>query len=176
MKNVSKCYYYTSLLIWIVILQAVGATIGFTTNSGKDGWYEYLNRSPANPPGVVFSIVWPVLYLLIAISGWILQFSSKRPRLTIIRVLFGIQLALNWSWSYLFFTFHLTALSFAEILLIVAINATIIGLSFRNIRWISLLLLPYLLWTCFASYLNGYIVVENWAWKMISIWLWLITQ
>ena len=144
-------------------LEAIGAIIGITSNSGRNGWYENLNRSSANPPGVVFSIVWPILYFMIAISGWILQFApSDVPRLTLIRVLFGIQLVSNWCWSPFFFTLHEVVLSFVVIITMVVIVGLIIILSFEKMRAVSVLMLPYLLWLCFASYLNGYIMVNNW--------------
>ena len=67
----------------------------------------------------------------------------------------------NWSWSPLFFIKHLTGLSFGIILVMVATVGSIVYLGWEDLNSVSLLLLPYLIWISFASYLNFYIWVNN---------------
>ena len=145
------------MAIWIALILGVGVIIGLIIRPDITNWYEQQARAPLNPPNWVFPIAWTILYTLIAISGWILQFASKVPPLTVVRVLFGIQLVLNWGWTFLFFTFHLTGLSFGVIVALDIIVAVLIVVAFGNFRLVSLLMLPYLAWICFASYLNYYV-------------------
>lgn len=115
-----------------------------------------INQSKLTPPPIVFKIVWPILYLLMIIS-YILYIQNSND----ISIIFFLQLFLNFLWIVIYFKFHQLLLSFIIILcLIIAIIANII--SFYKINHLSAyLLLPYLFWTIFASYLNWYIFINN---------------
>jgi translocator protein len=152
-----KCFLYGSLAIWLALVLGAGVIIGLVIRPDITSWYEEQARAPLNPPNWVFPIAWTILYTLIAISGWILQFAKHVSPLTVVRVLFGLQLLLNWAWSFLFFSFHLTGLSFGIIVTLDILVAALIIVAFGKFRLVSLLLLPYLAWICFASYLNYYV-------------------
>ncbi|HET7211586.1 MAG TPA: TspO/MBR family protein [Methyloceanibacter sp.] len=118
-------------------------------------WYETLERPGFAPPNGVFSVVWTILYAMMAIAAW--QFwradgSDEDRKLGL--VAFGIQLALNVAWSFAFFGLRSPGAGLVVILLLlVAITVTIV-LFDRLSRSASLLLVPYLLWVCFAAALN----------------------
>ena len=95
-----------------------------------------------------------VLYLMMAISAWLVWRSSTSSQAGLPLVLFGVQLVLNSLWSVIFFGLHRVGAAFAEILMLwTMIVAT--AVAFLPISLLAAwLLLPYLLWVVFASYLN----------------------
>jgi tryptophan-rich sensory protein len=76
-------------------------------------FYQELNRAPWTPPNIAFPIVWTILYVLIALSGWVI---AKSGQLTLI-VLWWVQLALNAAWSWVFFGEFWVALAMLDIIL-----------------------------------------------------------
>ena len=152
---------YVKLIIWITFLGSVSSALGNLTKSGMGEWYQALNRSSLTPPSYVFGLVWSLLYVMIAISGWKIWESEHFAGLKSIKKLYVIQLILNWSWTPLFFGFHLTGYALACLPLIIICVTMLILKAYRNLSGVSLLLTPYLLWTVFASYLNFYIWQYN---------------
>lgn len=150
---------YLLLLIWIIGLELIGFGLGSLTQANLQNWYINLNRSPFTPPDYVFGIAWTLLYLMIAISGWLLW--KSKHRLSAVKNCFVLQLILNWSWTLLFFKLHLIGWALLCILAIVCFTLATIVLSFRRERAAAWLLIPYLLWLLFASYLNLYIWLYN---------------
>jgi len=122
-------------------------------------WYDSLERSSLTPPDYTFGIVWPILYLMIIASGGVYL---STPSFTILgAVLYSLQWILNISWSPLFFRFRMLTLSFIVILALVVTTAFTI-VEFSNTSALAaLLLVPYMLWITFASYLSGYIWYHN---------------
>ena len=132
------------------ILVLVTFAAGTLSSTQIDSWYFSLNKAPLNPPGYVFGIVWPILYLLMAIVGYL---NSNE-----IFKLFVIQLFLNGLWSWLFFAWHLPLVALFDILLLIGVNVHI----FKKLDTGSRLMhLPYLVWLSFATYLNAGIVILN---------------
>lgn len=152
---------YISLFIWVVGLLLIGSLMGVLTRGEINTWYSTLNRSSLTPPNYVFPVAWTTLYTMIATCGWIIWRQQSFTKLTLIKNLFMIQLILNWSWTPLFFRYHLTGLSFMCILVMDVAVAIIIYLSYSKIRLASLLMTPYLIWILFATYLNFYIWQYN---------------
>ena len=124
-----------------------------SSNTPTDEWYQSLNKSDLNPPGFVFGIVWPILYLLMAITAY-------RTYNTIYKIYY-IQLFLNSIWSWLFFSFQLPLVALFDILILIFINMIIFIKLLREFVLSSILYLPYVLWLLFASYLNLFIVINN---------------
>lgn len=128
------------------------AAIGAQFMPGE--WYESLNKPSWNPPNWVFGPVWTVLYLMMAVSAWLVWrvrgWGGARHALT----LFGVQLALNACWSWLFFGRYRPDLALVDIVLLwLAIGLTI--RAFWSIsRLAAYLLVPYWLWVSFATGLN----------------------
>jgi benzodiazapine receptor len=140
------------ILPLLVILTAIIGSIA-NININADGWYEELVKSPLNPPGYVFGIVWPILYLLMGIVSFL---AAEK-----IWKLFIIQLALNAAWSWIFFYYQLPIIALLDIALLMLVNAMILNNLKSFSRALFLLYLPYMLWLCFAAFLNISIIYLN---------------
>jgi translocator protein len=152
---------YLSLIIWMLALIAIGGAIGSLTKPEITTWYSVLNRSPLTPPNYVFPIAWTILYGAIGACGWLIWRTSSFSKLRAIKTLYVIQLILNWSWTPLFFCYHLTGVSLLVLSCMDILVGIIIWLAYPKIRAVSLLMAPYLFWILFASYLNFYIWQYN---------------
>jgi benzodiazapine receptor len=146
-----------SLIIWIVALIVIGGVIGSLTKPEISTWYSTLNRSALTPPNYVFPIAWTILYGIIGACGWLIWRSQAFPKLSIIKTLYVTQLILNWSWTPLFFYYHLTGLSLVVLGVMDILVCALIWLAYKKMRAVSLLMIPYLSWILFATYLNFYI-------------------
>ena len=148
---------HLSLIIWIVGLIAIGSLIGSLTKPEISSWYSTLNRSTLTPPNYVFPVAWTILYGIIGACGWLIWHAQAFPKLSIIKTLYVAQLILNWSWTPLFFHYHLTRLSLIVLIAMDILVGTITWLAYRKMKAVSLLMIPYLSWILFATYLNFYI-------------------
>ena len=149
------------IFLWIIVFQVIGASLGVLTQSHIHPWYDNLAKSSLTPPAIAFSIVWPILYVLLAISGYLLWHERGNPKVKPALYCFIIQILMNWAWSPIFFQFHWIGFSFFWILNIIFLTSATILFINNTTKIISLLLTPYLLWLVFASYLNGSIWFLN---------------
>lgn len=152
---------YVKLSIWILTLMFIGSMLGWVTKSNVDTWYRTLVRSSLTPPNYIFRIVWSILYLMIAISGWFIWEKRSCPDIKFIKRLYVAQLIFNWCWTPLFFRYHLTGAAFICLIIIIILVATLIFKTHKDLSGAALLLTPYLLWLLFAGYLNFYIWQYN---------------
>jgi tryptophan-rich sensory protein len=153
---------YFKLLASVLLCQFAGAVGSVFTSSSLGNWYSLLEKPVFNPPSWVFFPVWTLLYTLMGISLYIVWEKELQDReVKIGLLLFGIQLALNLLWSFLFFGLRSTYYGFVEIIFLwLAIFLTII--QFRKIsKTASYLLVPYILWVSFAALLNYYLWILN---------------
>jgi len=153
-KHIARFIYF---IMWIVLLIAIGSTIGSFTKPEIDTWYSTLNRSTLTPPNYVFPIAWTILYGIIGACGWLIWNAKAFTGLNVIKILYITQILLNWSWTPLFFRYHLPGVSLVVLSTMDILVSMIIWLTYSNIRVVALLTIPYLLWILFASYLNFYI-------------------
>lgn len=152
---------WIKVFLWIIAFQTIGATLGVLTQSNIHYWYDSLAKSNLTPPAILFSIVWPILYVLLAIAGYLLWQNQQNPKVKLALYCFIIQVIMNWSWSLIFFQFHWVAFSLVLIVMMTFLTVSTIFFAKNTIRIISLLLIPYFLWLIFASYLNAYILLWN---------------
>lgn len=123
-------------------------------------WYPFIIKSPLTPPGIVFVIVWSVLYLLMGISAGLVWKADKLYSWVLV-LLFIVQLVLNLMWSFCFFYMQSPLLGFAVLaVLFLFVLLYVIGCYGQN-KWASIINIPYLLWLLFAGYLNLYVVVNG---------------
>lgn len=118
-------------------------------------WFQNLNKPFLNPPSWVFQPVWIVLYILMAVSLVLFVSTPSLYRKTSGYIFFAVQLILNLAWSPIFFAMQNIALAF---LIIVALDIFVILLirKFYSVSKLSAyLLIPYLIWIIFATYLNA---------------------
>jgi benzodiazapine receptor len=143
-----------ALIGWLALCFSVAAVSSIFSAESITHWYAGLIKPPLNPPNQVFGPVWTVLYALMAVSAWIVW--KTRPSACRRRglLLFCIQLGLNVLWTWSFFARHQPLTAFADIVVLwIGIFLTI--LTFRKMsRTAAWMLVPYLAWVTFASYLN----------------------
>lgn len=149
------------LILWIVVFQLVGYSIGLLTQVNIQTWYQTLQKATINPPQIVFPIVWSCLYVMLAIAGWSLWENKHRPRGKIIFSLYSIEILMNWAWTPLFFQLHLIQLGFYWILIMILLTIIIILMAKKQFKLVCFLLIPYCLWLFFAGYLNWAIWMKN---------------
>jgi translocator protein len=143
---------FTLLACCALVLTA--AAFGGLASAQSGAFYAQLVRPSWAPPAAVFGPVWTVLYIMIALAGW-LAWTGRGPGTIWLPVsLFVLQLILNGLWTWLFFVWRQGLWSFVEIVALwLAIAATIT--VFWQIRPLAgMLLLPYLVWVTFAAALN----------------------
>jgi benzodiazapine receptor len=145
---------WLTLALFVGICFAVAVVGSVWTSTSVRTWYVRLNKPAFNPPSWVFGPVWSALYLMMALSAWLVwrQAGWSTPRASFI--LFFVQLGLNLAWSGLFFGMHRPGLALLDIFaLLAAVVAT--AITFRSFSEAAFwLMIPYALWVSFASLLN----------------------
>jgi translocator protein len=140
----------------IPAIMIAGSLSGYLSNSGYgNDWFVALAKPSFMPPGWAFGVVWPVLYFMLglAVALILAEPPSKERRNALI--LFFAQLALNFAWSPIFFAAHAIKPALVVIVVMVVL-AALAASQFRRIRPVAgYLMLPYLLWLCFAAALNS---------------------
>ncbi len=143
-----------ALLLAFALCFGVSTFNGFLTEPNLP-WYETLERPGFTPPNSIFPVVWTVLYAMMAIAVW--QFwraKGKDEDRRLGLIWFAIQLGLNVAWSFSFFWLRSPGTGLVVILVLLIAIAVTIALFDRSSRIAALLLVPYLLWVCFATALN----------------------
>lgn len=142
------------LILFLGICLGVGGLGALLTDNSVRTWYPRLRKPPGTPPGWVFGPVWTTLYVLMAISAWLVwrQYGWMGSRWAL-SIFFG-ELALNLGWSGIFFGSRLPGLAFAEIVVLWLAIAFNILVFYWLYLPAALLLVPYLLWVSYAAYLN----------------------
>lgn len=149
-------------LVTVPLIVLLGSASGWLSNSGyENDWFAALVKPPFMPPGWAFPVAWTTLYALMGLAlAMILAEPPSRLRSGAL-ALFFLQLALNYSWSPVFFGAHDIKLG-ATIILVMLVLALATAVAFRRIRPVAgWLLFPYLLWLCFAWTLNSTIDTLN---------------
>ena len=150
---------FLSFLLFALITYSASAIGGMATISFKEPWYSLLIKPSFNPPDWIFAPVWTTLYLMMTIAIWIFWHSKGRNMNTV--YIYFIHLIINTTWSVVFFVFH--KIFFSLIILIILIFLIIILIiRFRRVNVVSYyLMIPYLLWCCFALILNMSLLILN---------------
>ena len=147
----------TKIAIMIAISLGIGLLSGYATQSGKDDWFQYLEKPIFNPPSWVFSPVWTVLYIMMGIAAGLVwdKIEEEREAVRKALVFFWIQLGLNALWSVVFFTLKNPLLALIEIIILWLMIYETMN-QFRKVdRTAGYLFIPYLAWVSFATVLNG---------------------
>jgi translocator protein len=128
--------------------------VGAIASADAGMFYGQLSKPEWAPPAWLFAPVWTVLYAMMAVSAWLVWrehgFRTARSAL----VLFGVQLAANALWTWIFFAWRQGAAAFAEILLLWCLIAATVVVFWRLRAIAAVLLLPYLVWVTFATVLT----------------------
>jgi tryptophan-rich sensory protein len=165
MNQESQPYSKTSLVLGlavsIVVCFSAAAIGGLATSSSVNGWFAGINKPSWNPPNWIFGPVWSTLYLMMSIAAWLVWKNSGIQNAKLALGWFVFQLLLNVLWSVLFFGLQQPGWAVIEIVgLWFSIVITIV-LFLQHSKLAAALLVPYLLWVTFATYLNYSIWILN---------------
>ena len=152
MKKHSLC----RLVLFIAIAQGAGL-LGLFFMGSIDGWYATLSKPALNPPSWIFGPVWTMLYVLIGVTGYIVWRQGEYQALNV----YWAQLAVNALWTPLFFGLQNPLVALFDIVLLWILIVWTMVVFARVHKVAGVLLIPYLLWVSFATYLNAMIVYLN---------------
>jgi translocator protein len=171
----TTCHFYGEVIMsntmmtkmnkWLQLALLVGGILGISwvvaslTTPGD--WYASLDKPPLVPPSWAFGVVWPILYVLMAVAFWRILQHPEWQGYRKARNLFVVQLAVNYAWSFLFFMFHWPVVSALWLAMLVVLIVLTYRAFSRLDKIAGNLLLPYLAWCCFALYLNAGIAYLN---------------
>lgn len=151
-----------TVLPWILLCECAGIIGTFFTSSAIPTWYAALEKPALNPPSWLFGPVWTMLYALMGIAAFLVwRRGFERPDVKRALVIFGGQLLLNTTWSILFFGLRNPLIALMNIILLWILIVLTIIVFFRIVKPSAYLLIPYLLWVSFATYLNWSIYLLN---------------
>lgn len=152
MKNKTVLIAFSVLMCFMPMLAAV-----FVMPPSE--WYLSLVKPPLTPPGWVFAPVWTMLYLMLsAVLYKVIQSGMENKRALII--LFFGQLFLNALWSPVFFGMNMVFMALCIVIAMLALCIEFLHKA-KFDRVLSLLMLPYMLWLCFATYLTAGVYFLN---------------
>ncbi|MBQ3161373.1 MAG: tryptophan-rich sensory protein [Oscillospiraceae bacterium] len=149
-----KKHNISDMLIYIISAEVIGA-VSALLSGGFSDFFDKYQEPPLLPPAWLFPVVWTILYAVMGYSAYLIHNSDadpvqKKNSLTI----YWVQLALNFSWSIVFFRFEALWAAFAVIMALWVMIIAMIA-SFRKISPAAAYMnIPYLIWVTFAAYLN----------------------
>jgi tryptophan-rich sensory protein len=150
---------FLTFILFFIITYLASLIGGLATINFKEPWYSLIIRPSFSPPDWVFAPVWTTLYFMMTLAIWLFWHSTNRDMKTV--YIYFIHIIVNTTWSITFFVFHQIAIS----ILILIILITLIIILIKNFKRVNLissyLMIPYLLWCCFALVLNVSIFVLN---------------
>ena len=150
---------FLSFILFFIITFSASFIGGLVTISFKDPWYSQLVKSNFNPPDWIFAPVWTTLYLMMTLAIWFFWHSKNRNLSTV--YLYFIHILFNTTWSIVFFGLHQILLALF-ILIGLILMIIVLMLRFKRVNIISYyLMIPYLLWCCFALFLNFNLLILN---------------
>lgn len=146
---------FFKLVIAIVVSELAGIIGSVFTVSAIPNWYSTLVKPELNPPSWVFGPVWTTLYALMGIAAFLVWKNGwERKDVKMALGVFGIQLFLNAIWSIIFFGLHSPAWALVDIVLLWFTIVWTMVVFYKISKPAMYLLVPYLLWVSFATYLN----------------------
>ena len=150
---------FLSFVLFFIITFSASFIGGLVTFTFKEPWYSELTKSNFNPPDWIFAPVWTTLYLMMTLAIWFFWHSKNREINTI--YIYFIHIVFNTTWSVVFFGFHNIFLALVNLIILILLIVILI-LRFRRVNKVSsYLMIPYLLWSSFALFLNYSLLVLN---------------
>lgn len=145
----------------IAVPLLVGAVSGFLARGGVEK-FSTLNKPPLSLPVWLFPIAWTILYVLMGVAEYLAVTSKAEPQHTAEAVtIYELQLFANFLWPVFFFVFEWGLFAFAWLILLWLLIAAAVVLFCNIKRAAGILMLPCLLWTTYAGYLNLSIYILN---------------
>jgi benzodiazapine receptor len=145
-----------------IVASCIAGAIGsLATIPNISSWYAVLKKPILNPPNWIFGPVWSVLYVVIGIALALVILEARKQSKKKAYFWFGLQLILNTLWSLVFFGLHSPWLGVVIITALVISIIVMIREFYRINKYSAWLLVPYLAWVCFATYLTVAIALLN---------------
>jgi len=142
---------WISLAVLEAITLGLGGLVGWLTSSQMN-FYDELVRPSFAPPGWLFPVAWTILYAAMALAVWLVLRTLSGGRWMLL-IFYGIQLAVNLAWPFIFFTLEALGLSFFWLVLLWGLVLLLMLYAFRFSKAAGWLLVPYLGWVSFAGVL-----------------------
>ncbi len=143
------------LLLFIIVIFSVSFTESIIQEHSIETWYPTLNIPSWTAPPEVFGPVWIVLYLLMAVSGWLLYLAPSSSKRTQALIWYGLQLALNLVWTLVFFGLHSIFLGLIDVIAIWLCVILTMYNAWPVNRLVTYLFIPNLLWITYAALINA---------------------
>ena len=150
---------FISFVLFFIITYSSSFIGGFVTVTFKEPWYSQLVKSNYNPPDWVFAPIWTTLYLMMTLAIWFFWHSKNKDMNTV--YIYFIHIVFNTTWSIVFFGLHQILLALIVLLVLIFLIIILI-LRFKRVNLVSYyLMIPYLLWTTYALFLNLNLLILN---------------
>ena len=150
---------FLSLLLFFIITFSASFIGSLVTINLKDPWYSQLVKSDFYPPDWIFAPVWTTLYLMMTVAIWFFWHSKNRDMNTI--YIYFIHIIFNTTWSIVFFGLHQIFLALIVLIILIGLIITLI-IRYKRVNFVSYyLMIPYLLWCCYALFLNINLLILN---------------
>ena len=150
---------FLSFFLFFVITFSASFVGSLATISYKEPWYSQLVKSNYNPPDWIFAPVWSTLYLMMTLAIWFFWHTKYRDINTV--YIYFIHILFNTTWSIVFFGMHQIFLALIVLIVLIFLIIVLI-LRFKRVNIVSYyLMIPYLLWCCYALFLNFNLLILN---------------
>ncbi len=142
------------LIISIIITEGTGLLSWILTRGGMDK-YKSLEQPGFAPPAWVFSVVWPILFLLMGFALYrVWMYGKQGVKIKSAVFYFGVQLVFNFLWSIFYFALGLRGLALIDLLILIVFVVITTVQFFKIDKLAGWLLIPYIIWISFAAFLN----------------------
>jgi tryptophan-rich sensory protein len=153
---------WKKLILAIILCQFTGVIGSIATMPSIPTWYASLIKPSFNPPSWVFGPVWTILFTMMGISLYLIwQKGINKKEVKEAVKFFYLQLVFNCFWSIIFFGLHNPFAAFIEIIILLVLVAFVIFKFYKINKNAAFLLIPYLLWGSFATFLTYNIWLLN---------------
>ena len=152
---------FLSFLLFFILTYSASFIGSLATISFKEPWYSQLTKSNFNPPDWIFAPVWTTLYFMMTLAIWLYWHSKNRDMNTI--YIYFIHILFNTTWSIVFFAFHNILLALFNLMILLCLIIILI-IRFKRVNYVSAyLMIPYLLWSSYALFLNFNLLILNYG-------------
>ena len=150
---------FLSFILFFVITFSASFIGGLASINLKEPWYSQLIKSNYNPPDWIFAPVWTTLYLMMTLAIWFFWHTKNRDMNTV--YIYFIHIVFNTTWSIVFFALHKIFLALVVLIILILLIIVLI-IRFKRVNFVSYyLMIPYLLWCCYALFLNFNLFILN---------------
>ena len=150
---------FYSLILFSIVTFSASFIGGLVSISLKEPWYSGLVKSNYNPPDWIFAPVWTTLYIMMTLAIWFFWHSENRDMNTV--YIYFIHILFNTTWSIVFFGLHQIFLALIVLVILIGLIITLV-IRYKRVNFVSYyLMIPYLLWCCYALFLNINLLILN---------------